>query len=103
RGLKVVSCGDPGYAYMMIQQAAASDDPVLFFEPKRRYWDKSDVDTDNGLANALPMDKARVLVPGTDVTLLCYGPMVRTCAETAVAASNDGRSVEVIDLRSLAP
>jgi 2-oxoisovalerate dehydrogenase E1 component beta subunit len=102
-GLRVISCGGPADAFTMIQQAAASDDPVIFFEPKRRYWDKDDVDTDGGLAAALPMDKARVLVPGTDVTVLCYGPMVRTCAEAAVAASADGRSIEVVDLRSLAP
>jgi 2-oxoisovalerate dehydrogenase E1 component beta subunit len=102
-GLRVVACGDPADAYTMIQQAAASDDPVLFFEPKRRYWDKAEVDTEGGLAAALPMDKARVLAEGTDVTLLCYGPMVRACAEAAVAAASDGRSLEVIDLRSLAP
>jgi 2-oxoisovalerate dehydrogenase E1 component beta subunit len=102
-GLRVISCGGPADAYTMIQQAAASDDPVIFFEPKRRYWDKDEVDTDAPLASALPMDKARVLVPGTDVTVLCYGPMVRTCAEAAVAASADGRSIEVVDLRSLAP
>jgi 2-oxoisovalerate dehydrogenase E1 component beta subunit len=101
-GLRVIACGGPADAYTMIQQAATSDDPVIFFEPKRRYWDKEDVDTE-GLASALPLDRARVLVPGTDVTLLCYGPMVRTCAEAAVAASADGRSLEVIDLRSLAP
>jgi 2-oxoisovalerate dehydrogenase E1 component beta subunit len=102
-GLRVIACGGPADAYTMIQQAAASDDPVIFFEPKRRYWDKEDVDTDGGLTSALPMDRARVLVPGTDVTVLCYGPMVRTCAEAAVAASADGRSLEIIDLRSLAP
>jgi pyruvate dehydrogenase E1 component beta subunit len=102
-GLRVVSCGDPADAYTMIQQAASSDDPVLFFEPKRRYWDKAEVDTEGGLAAALPMDKARVLADGTDVTLLCYGPMVRTCVEAAVAAAGDGKSLEVIDLRSLAP
>jgi 2-oxoisovalerate dehydrogenase E1 component beta subunit len=102
-GLRVIACGGPADAYTMIQQAAAGDDPVIFFEPKRRYWDKEDVDTSGGLASALPLDRARVLVPGTDVTVLCYGPMVRTCAEAAVAASADGRSLEVIDLRSLAP
>jgi 2-oxoisovalerate dehydrogenase E1 component beta subunit len=102
-GLRVIACGGPAEAYAMIQQAAASDDPVIFFEPKRRYWDKEDVDTDGDLASALPLDRARVLVPGNDVTVLCYGPMVRTCAEAAVAASADGRSLEVIDLRSLAP
>jgi 2-oxoisovalerate dehydrogenase E1 component beta subunit len=102
-GLRVVACGDPADAFAMIQQSVSSDDPVIFFEPKRRYWDKAEVDIAGGLAAALPLEKARVLVPGTDVTVLCYGPMVRTCAEAAVAAGQDGRSLEVIDLRSLAP
>jgi pyruvate dehydrogenase E1 component beta subunit len=102
-GLRVVACGDPADAFAMIQQSVNSDDPVIFFEPKRRYWDKAEVDIAEGLAAAPPLDKARVLVPGTDVTVLAYGPMVRTCAEAAVAAKEDGRSVEVIDLRTLAP
>jgi 2-oxoisovalerate dehydrogenase E1 component beta subunit len=102
-GLRVVACGDPAEAFSMIQLAVNSDDPVIFFEPKRRYWDKAEVDIAGGLAAALPLDKARVLVPGTDVTVLAYGPMVRTCAEAAVAAQQDGRSVEVIDLRTLSP
>jgi 2-oxoisovalerate dehydrogenase E1 component subunit beta len=102
-GLRVISCGGPADGFTMIQQAAACDDPVLFFEPKRRYWDRADVDTDAGLAGALPMESARTVVPGTDVTVLCYGPMVRTCAEAAAVASGEGRSIEVIDLRSLAP
>jgi 2-oxoisovalerate dehydrogenase E1 component subunit beta len=102
-GLRVISCGGPADGYTMIQQAAACDDPVLFFEPKRRYWDRADVDTDAGLAGALPMESARTVVAGTDVTVLCYGPMVRTCAEAAAAAADEGRSIEVIDLRSLAP
>ena len=102
-GLRVVACSNPVDGYWMIQQAVASDDPVIFFEPKRRYWDKAEVDTAAGLANAVPLDKARTLASGTDVTVLAYGPMVRTCAQAAVAAAEDGRSVEVIDLRSLAP
>ena len=102
-GLRVISCGGPADGFTMIQQAAACDDPVLFFEPKRRYWDRADVDTDAGLAGALPMESARTVVPGTDATVLCYGPMVRTCAEAAAVASGEGRSIEVIDLRSLAP
>src|SRR5450432_3093092 len=76
-GLRVVACGDPADAYAMIQQSVRSDDPVIFFEPKRRYWDKTDVDLAGGLAAALPLHKARTLVSGTDVTVLCYGPMVR--------------------------
>jgi 2-oxoisovalerate dehydrogenase E1 component beta subunit len=102
-GLRVVACGDPAQAYTMIQQAVSSDDPVIFFEPKRRYWDKAEVDIAGALAAARPMEEARTLVSGTDVTVLTYGPMVRTCAEAAVAARDDGRSVEVIYLRSLAP
>jgi 2-oxoisovalerate dehydrogenase E1 component beta subunit len=102
-GLRVISCGGPADGFTMIQQAAACDDPVLFFEPKRRYWDRAEVDVDAGLTGALPMESARIAVPGTDVTMLCYGPMVRTCAEAAALASAEGRSVEVIDLRSLAP
>ena len=102
-GLRVVACGDPADAYVMIQQSINCDDPVLFLEPKRRYWDKADVDVPGGLAAALPLDRARIVASGTEVTVLAYGPMVKTCAEAAVAARGEGRSLEVIDLRSLAP
>ena len=61
------------------------------------------MDTTAGLADALPLTSARTVAEGTDVTVLAYGPMVRTCVEAAVAAREDGRAVEVIDLRSLAP
>jgi pyruvate dehydrogenase E1 component beta subunit len=102
-GLRVVACGDPADAFAMIQQSVLTDDPVIFFEPKRRYWDKSEVDTVGGLAVAPPINQSRTLVSGTDLTLLCYGPMVRTCVESASAAAQEGRSIEVIDLRSLSP
>src|SRR5215471_4021673 len=102
-GLRVVACGDPADAFAMIQLAIACDDPVIFFEPKRRYWDKGEVDTSAPLDSALPLDAARIVLPGDDVTLLCYGPLVRTCVEAAMAAREEGRSVEVIDLRSLSP
>ena len=102
-GLRVVACSGPADAYTMIQQSIHCEDPVIFFEPKRRYWDKADVDTGSGLASALPLDKARTVAEGTDVTVLAYGPMVRTCMEAAVAAREDGRALDVIDLRSLSP
>jgi pyruvate dehydrogenase E1 component beta subunit len=102
-GLRVVSCSGPADAYTMIQQSVRCDDPVIFFEPKRRYWDKDEVDTTGGLAGALPLEAARTVTEGSDVTVLAYGPMVRTCVEAAVAARDDGRSLEVIDLRSLSP
>jgi 2-oxoisovalerate dehydrogenase E1 component beta subunit len=99
-GLKVVSCSNPVDAYFMIQQAVRSDDPVIFFEPKRRYWEKAEVDT---TMEPDPLWQARVVRPGTDATLLAYGPMVKTCMDAATAAEDDGRSLEVVDLRSLSP
>ena len=102
-GLRVVACSGPADAYTMIQQSIASDDPVIFFEPKRRYWDKAEVDTTAGPAEALPLTSARVVTEGSDATVIAYGPMVRTCVEAAVAAREDGRALEVIDLRSLSP
>jgi 2-oxoisovalerate dehydrogenase E1 component beta subunit len=102
-GLKVVTCANPADAYSMIQQAITSDDPIIFFEPKRRYWEKGEVDLDAGVDGAYPLHAARVAREGTDATLLAYGPMVRTALDAALAAEEDGRSLEVIDLRSISP
>ncbi|HZM79359.1 MAG TPA: alpha-ketoacid dehydrogenase subunit beta [Candidatus Limnocylindrales bacterium] len=99
-GLKVVSCSNPADAYWMIQQAITSDDPIIFFEPKRRYWEKGEVSTD---AAPGELHRSRVVREGGDVTVLAYGPMVRTALDAATAAEEDGRSLEVIDLRTLSP
>ena len=99
-GLKVVACSNPVDAYWMIQQAVASDDPIIFFEPKRRYHESADVDESGA---PMPLHAARVVRPGTTATLLAYGPMVRTCLSAAEAATDDGHDLEVIDLRSLSP
>ena len=100
-GLRVVSVSNPQDAYTMIRQAIACDDPVLYFEPKRRYHTKGEVV--QTLEGALPMGTARVAAAGTDVTLVAYGPLVMTALDAATAAGDEGISVEVIDLRSLAP
>ncbi|MFV2172680.1 alpha-ketoacid dehydrogenase subunit beta [Actinomadura sp. LOL_016] len=102
-GLRVVACSNPADAFTMIQQSISSPDPVIFFEPKRRYWDKADVDLDAGAAGWTAFDAARVVRPGEHVTVLAYGPSVKTCLEAAAAAQEEGRSLEVIDLRSLNP
>lgn len=99
-GLVVATPSTPLDAYWMIQQAIAADDPVVFFEPKRRYHEKGEVDLSGP---PLPLDAARTVLHGDHVTVLTYGPMVKTCVEAALAASAEGRSVEVVDLRSLAP
>lgn len=102
-GLRVVCCADPVDAHFMIQQAIASDDPVIFYEPKRRYWEKAELPESMTLADALPLHQARVVREGDHLTLAAYGPMVKTCLEAATAAAEEGRSLEVVDLRSLSP
>jgi pyruvate dehydrogenase E1 component beta subunit len=102
-GLRVVSCSDPSDAYWMIQQAIQADDPVLFYEPKRRYHERAEVEIDEAKGAPLGLHQARVVREGTDVTLLAYGPMVKTCTQAAEAAAAEGRSLEVVDLRSLSP
>jgi 2-oxoisovalerate dehydrogenase E1 component beta subunit len=102
-GLRVVAVSNPQDAYTMLRQAIASDDPVVFFEPKRLYHSKGDVDLDAHIADAAPMGLARVVREGTDVTLLTYGAQVGTAMDAATAAEDEGLSLEVIDLRSLSP
>jgi len=97
-GLKVVSPASAHDAYWMIQQAVASDDPIVFMEPKRRYWQTDEVGDED-----VPLHASRVVRTGTDATLLTYGPMVRTCLDAAEAAQAEGRELEVIDLRTLSP
>jgi 2-oxoisovalerate dehydrogenase E1 component beta subunit len=99
-GLKVVACSNPVDAYWMIQQAIVSDDPVFFFEPKRRYWDKAELDQD---ATPAPLFTSRVLRTGSTATVVGYGPMVRTCLDAAAAGESDGHDLEIIDLRTLSP
>jgi 2-oxoisovalerate dehydrogenase E1 component beta subunit len=97
-GLKVVSCANPSDASWMIQQAIRSDDPVIFFEPKRRYWAKGEI-----AEQPTPLHQARIVRPGRDATIVAYGPMVTTALEAATAAEEDGHDLEVIDLRSISP
>jgi 2-oxoisovalerate dehydrogenase E1 component beta subunit len=99
-GLRVVCCSNPVDAYWMLQQAIECDDPVLFFEPKRRYWEKAELDPD---ARPAPLFSSRVVRPGSSVTLATYGPMVKTCLDAAKAAEDDGHDLEVIDLRTVSP
>jgi pyruvate dehydrogenase E1 component beta subunit len=102
-GLRVVAVSNPQDAYTMLRQAIASDDPVVFFEPKRLYHSKGEVDLDAHLADAPPMGVARVVREGSDVTLLTYGAQVGVALDAATAAEDEGVSIEVIDLRSLSP
>ena len=99
-GLRVVACSNAVDAYWMIQQAIAGADPVIFYEPKRRYWEKAELDES---ASPSPLHSARVLREGGDVTVVAYGPTVKTALDAASAAQEEGTALEVIDLRSLSP
>ncbi|MDZ8173038.1 alpha-ketoacid dehydrogenase subunit beta [Microbacterium xanthum] len=99
-GLRVVSPSTPNDAYWMIQEAIASPDPVVFLEPKARYWQKGEVDL---AAPAVPLHASRVVRRGTGVTLVGHGAMVTTLLQAAALAESEGTSCEVVDLRSLSP
>jgi 2-oxoisovalerate dehydrogenase E1 component beta subunit len=99
-GLRVITPATPQDAFWMMRQAITSPDPVIFFEPKRRYWDKADVDVD---AIAPSLHAARVARTGDQLTVAAYGPTVKVALDAAEAAAAEGTSIEVIDLRSLSP
>jgi 2-oxoisovalerate dehydrogenase E1 component beta subunit len=100
-GLKVVVPSTPSDAYWLLRQAIVSRDPVIYLEPKRRYWTREAVDT---TAPALPIGRAAVRRTGADVTVVTYGSLVATALIAAdLAADQHDWSLEVIDLRSLNP
>jgi pyruvate dehydrogenase E1 component beta subunit len=99
-GLRVVSPSTPNDAYWMMQDAVRSNDPVVFLEPKSRYWPKGLVDT---TAGAVEMHRTVVARAGTEVTLVGHGAMVATLLQAADIAADEGTSCEVVDLRSLSP
>jgi 2-oxoisovalerate dehydrogenase E1 component beta subunit len=99
-GLRVVSPSTPNDGYWMIQDAIASSDPVIFLEPKSRYWQKGEVELSE---RALPLHASRIVRRGTDVTLVGHGAMVTTLLQAAALAESEGTSCEVVDLRSLSP
>ncbi|MEQ9086947.1 MAG: alpha-ketoacid dehydrogenase subunit beta [Pontimonas sp.] len=99
-GLRVVAPATPHDAYWLIQDAIASNDPVIYLEPKSRYWHKGPIDTTVAGAQ---MGQARVVRQGSDLTLIGHGAMVSVMHQAAEIAQSEGVSLELIDLRSLSP
>lgn len=99
-GLTVLTPGTPADAYSMLREAIEMPDPVVFLEPKRRYWAKADVDLP---VETEPATRAVVRRPGRDATVIAYGAMVDTALEAAAAGAEEGFDLEVVDLRSLSP
>ncbi|MEU4425606.1 alpha-ketoacid dehydrogenase subunit beta [Actinoplanes sp. NPDC024001] len=99
-GLHVLAPSGPGDAYGLLRQAIESDDPVVFLEPKKLYFSRAEAD----LASPVPpIGKAVVCRAGTDATLIAYGPAVPVALEAAEAAAQEGRSLQVVDVRSIVP
>jgi len=104
-GLHVVTPGTVGDAYGLLRAAIASDDPVVFLEPKRLYWSKADFTPDTPVPELGRAVVRRPHTPGGGdrATLLTYGPSLPLCLEAAEAARNEGWDLSVVDLRSLVP
>jgi pyruvate dehydrogenase E1 component beta subunit len=98
-GLTVVAPSNPQDAYSLLRDAIRFPDPVVFLEPKKLYWSKGAVDT----SETAEIGRARVVREGSDVTLVAYGTSVPIALEAAEAAASEGRSLQVVDLRSLSP
>ncbi|MDJ0348639.1 alpha-ketoacid dehydrogenase subunit beta [Cryobacterium sp. PH29-G1] len=106
-GLKVVSPSNPQQAYHLLKHAASMPDPVIFMEPKARYWNKADVNlTDNrtgGAVDSASVEGSVIARPGKHATLIAWGAMVSRCLQVAELAAEDGIELEVLDLRWLKP
>jgi 2-oxoisovalerate dehydrogenase E1 component beta subunit len=101
-GLHVVTPATVADAYGLLRAAVASDDPVVFLEPKRLYWSQGDWST-HSPHTVPPLGRAVVRRPGRSATLITYGPSLPVCLEAAQAAVAEGWDLGVVDLRSLVP
>ena len=99
-GLKVVSPSNPADAYALLTAAIRDPDPVIFLEPKARYYQRAELELP---LPPEPLDRARVVRPGSDATIIAYGPTVAVALAAAETAAGEGTSLEVLDLRSLSP
>ncbi|WFP16325.1 alpha-ketoacid dehydrogenase subunit beta [Citricoccus muralis] len=101
-GLRILTPSSAHDAYWLTRKGIQSQDPVIIFEPKRRYWLKGEVDRENPGAADNPFI-AQVVRRGTDATVVAWGPLVPVALAAAETAAAEGRQLEVIDLRSLSP
>jgi 2-oxoisovalerate dehydrogenase E1 component beta subunit len=99
-GLKVVAPSDALDGYRLLRLAIAAPDPVVFLEPKARYWAKEDGELMTGGPS---LGEARIVREGDAVDVFAYGAMVTRCLEAADAVDGEGISARIVDLRSLAP
>ncbi|GAA0233822.1 alpha-ketoacid dehydrogenase subunit beta [Cryptosporangium japonicum] len=99
-GLQVFTPSTAADAYGLLRSALTGTDPVVFLEPKKLYWTKEERDPSVAVP---PPGRAVVRRPGTDATLIAYGPAVPVALDAASVAASEGRSLEVVDLRTIVP
>ena len=99
-GLKVVVPSTPLDAYALLSTAIADPDPVIFLEPKSRYWSKEDGELST---DGLKIGEARVLREGDACAIISYGAMVHRCLDAAGQLADEGIECRMLDLRSLTP
>jgi 2-oxoisovalerate dehydrogenase E1 component beta subunit len=99
-GLKVVVPSSPLDAYNLLVRSIRDPDPVIFLEPKSRYWSK---ETGEPSADGPPIGEARVVREGSDCTIVAYGAMVARSLAAAARLADEGVEAEVLDLRTLVP
>jgi 2-oxoisovalerate dehydrogenase E1 component beta subunit len=100
-GLKVIAPATAHDAKGLIKAAIRDDDPVLFFEHKRLYRSiKEDLPESD---YAVPIGQAAVRRAGRDLSIITYGAMVHVALEAAATLAQEGRDIEVLDLRTLQP
>lgn len=100
-GLKIVAPYFPEDCKGLLKAAIRDNNPVLFFENKRTYSVKGEVDED--AEHIIPIGKARIIREGNSVTLVTYSSMVKVCLDAADELKDEGIACEVIDLRTLLP
>ena len=99
-GLKVVAPGTPEDAKGMLKAAIRSDDPIMFIEHATLYQVRGEVPDGE---YTIPLDKAKVQRPGSDVTVVTYSKMLEISMKAADELAKEGIEAEIVDLRSLRP
>lgn len=100
-GLKVVMPSTPYDAKGLLISSIRDPDPVIFLEPKRIYRSvKQEVPDDS---YEIPLGKANIIKEGSGCTLVSWGATMKACLEAVEELEKDGKSIEVIDLRTISP